>query len=370
MNQTANPMRVVVRTDASLQIGTGHVMRCLTLAAGLADLGAQVEFICRAHQGNLIALIEQRGFGVITFPFAYGDDSTSLDQPEHAHWLGCDWQTDAQQSLNAISGTVDWIVVDHYALDHRWETKMREKCARIMCIDDLADRPHDCDLLLDQSLGRCSQDYTTLVPEHAKLLIGPKYALLRPEFAKWRDTSLARRETPQLGHILVTMGGVDADNVTSHVLTALQGSDIATLDNITVVLGPHAPWREHVTKQAADMPVPTQVLSGVDNMAELMTKCDLAIGAGGSTTWERCTLGVPSILIILAENQRNIGRSLHQSGAAFVIDADKPFWSPMRDALRLCSDLGNLRNCVQACATICDGAGCERVVSDLVQEHG
>jgi len=363
-------MRVVFRTDASLQIGTGHVMRCLTLATGLADRGAQVDFICRGHQGNLIALIEQQGFRIITLPGASGGDKASLDQPAHAHWLGCDWQTDAQQSLDAISGMVDWIIVDHYALDHRWETVMRAKCARIMCIDDLADRSHDCDLLLDQSLGRCSKDYAHLVPKTAKLLLGPKYALLRPEFAQWRDASLARRETPQLRHILVTMGGVDADNVTGRVLAALQRADAATFDKITVVLGPHAPWREQVTKQAANMPVLTQVLSGVDNMAELMTSCDLAIGAGGSTTWERCALGVPSILIILAENQRNIGRSLHQSGAAFVIDADKPFCSPIRDVLRLCSDLGNLRNCVQACGAICDGTGCERVVSNLVYEHG
>jgi UDP-2,4-diacetamido-2,4,6-trideoxy-beta-L-altropyranose hydrolase len=363
-------MHVVFRTDASLQIGTGHVMRCLTLATVLADRGAQVCFICRGHQGNLITLIEQRGFRVITLPFASGSDKLSLDQPAHAHWLGCDWQIDAQQSCDAISGTVDCIIVDHYALDHRWETTMRAKCARIICIDDLADRSHDCDLLLDQSLGRCIQDYAQLVPERAKLMLGTKYALLRPEFAQWRDISLARRETPQLRHILVTMGGVDADNMTGRVLAALQGYATTTLDKITVVLGPHAPWREQVTKQAADMPVPTKVLSGVDNMAELMTSCDLAIGAGGSTTWERCALGVPSILIILAENQRNIGHSLHQSGAAFVIDANKPFYSPIRDALRLCSDLGNMRNCVQACATICDGAGCERVVSNMVREHG
>lgn len=370
MNQTANPMHVVIRTDASLQIGTGHVMRCLTLAAGLAKLGTQVDFICRLHQGNLIALIEQRGFRVIALPLETGDGKSSLNQPAHAHWLGCDWQTDAQHSRDAISGTVDWIVVDHYALDHRWETTMRDKCALMMSIDDLADRPHDCDLLLDQSLGRRNQDYATLVSEKAGLLLGPKYALLRPEFTHLRNTSLARRESPHLRHILVSMGGVDADNVTGRVLTALQGSGITTLDEITVVLGPHAPWCDQVTRQAADMPVPTQVLSGVDNMAELMTLSDLAIGAGGSTTWERCALGVPSILIILAENQRNISRSLHQSGAAFVIDADKHFCSSIRDALRLCGDLGNLRNCVKACATICDGAGCERVVSNLVREHG
>lgn len=370
MNQTASSMRVVIRADASLQIGTGHVMRCLTLAKGLADRGAQVDFICRAHQGNLIALIEQRGFRVITLPLASGADKASLCQPAHTHWLGCDWQTDAQQSYDAISGTVDWIIVDHYALDQRWERMMREKCTRIMCIDDLADRPHDCDLLLDQSLARRSQDYVTLVAEQAKLLLGPKYALLRPEFARWRDNSLARRETPQLRHILVTMGGVDADNVTGQVLGALQRDNITTLDKITVVLGPHAPWREQVTREAAEMPVPTQVLSGVENMAELMTSCDFAIGAGGSTTWERCALGVPSILIILAENQRDIGHSMRQSGAAFVIDADKNLHSSIGDALNCCRDLGKLQNCVHASAAICDGAGRERVISKLVRVHG
>ena len=152
MNQASNPMHAVIRADASLQIGTGHVMRCLTLAAGLAERGAQVDFICRAHQGNLVALIEQRGFRVITLPLEFGGEKASPDQPAHAHWLGCDWQTDAEQSRDAISGTVDWIIVDHYALDHRWETMMRAKCALIMCFDDLADRSLDCDLLLDQSL--------------------------------------------------------------------------------------------------------------------------------------------------------------------------------------------------------------------------
>ena len=364
MTQAGIPMRVVVRADASLQIGTGHVMRCLTLATGLADRGAQVDFICRAHEGNLIALIEQRGFGVITLPFATGADKASLDQPAHAHWLGCDWQTDAQQSLDAISGMVDWIIVDHYALDHRWETAMRPKCARIMCIDDLADRSHDCDLLLDQSLGRCSQDYVQLVPEPAKLLLGPKYALLRPEFAQWRNASLARRETPQLRHILVTMGGVDVDNVTGRVLTALQGSDIATLDKITVVLGPHAPWREQVIRQAADMPIPTQVLTGVDNMAELMTSCDLAIGAGGSTTWERCALGVPTIQIELALNQKFISSSIQAAGVALITNIDE-FKHEISALLNDVSTSNILKNLSARSADVADGSGVEATLDIL-----
>lgn len=364
MDQGYNPMRVVIRADASLRIGTGHVMRCLTLAKGLADRGAQVDFICRAHQGNLIALIEQHGFGVITLPFASLGDKASLDLPAHSHWLGCDWHTDAQQSSDAISGTVDWVIVDHYALDHRWETTMRAKCARIMCLDDLADRSHDCDLLLDQSLGRCNQDYVQLVPRQARLLLGPKYALLRLEFAQWRDASLARRATPQLRHILVTMGGVDADNVTGRVLAALQGDKTTTLDKITVVLGPHAPWREQVRKQAADMPVHTQVLSGVDNMAELMTACDLAIGAGGSTTWERCALGVPTIQIELALNQKFISSSIQAAGVALITNIDE-FTHEISALLNDVSTSNILKNLSVRSAEIADGSGVEVILDVL-----
>lgn len=363
MTQSGTLMRVVVRADASIQIGTGHVMRCLTLATGLADRGVQVDFICRAHDGNLIALIEQRGFRVITLPFAFGADKASLNQLAHAHWLGCDWQTDAQQSLGAIFGMVDWLIVDHYALDHRWETAMRPKCARIMCIDDLADRSHDCDLLLDQSLGRCSQDYAHLVPEPAKLLLGPKYALLRPEFAQWRDASLARRETPQLRHILVTMGGVDAGNVTGRVLTALQNCNIKTLNKITVVLGSHAPWRDQIIKQAADMLIPTRVVTNINNMAELMTSCDLAIGAGGSTTWERCALGLPAITVIIADNQQGLALKMQSLEASLVV-TDTDALSENLTNIIIALDLGQLKDISDRCRNICDGTGV-----DLVTEY-
>lgn len=364
MRQTVLPIRVVIRADASLKIGTGHVMRCLTLAAGLTDRGAQVDFICRALEGNLIALIEQRGFRVIALPSPFEDDELSFNQPAHAHWLGCDWKTDAQESCDAISGTVDWIIVDHYALDQRWETKVRDKCTRIMSIDDLADRSHNCDLLLDQNLGRTRKDYVTRLPAQVKQLLGPKYALLRPEFGKWRDTSLARRKNPQLHHILVTMGGVDVNNVTGRVLAVLHGCYIPTLDKITVVLGQHAPWRDLVTRQAADMPVPTQVLSGVDNMAELMTSCDFVIGAGGSTTWERCTLGVPTIQIELALNQKFINSAVQAAGAALCTSVDK-----LEDdisTLLVAESLSNiLKNLSARSAAVTDGSGVEATLEFL-----
>ena len=163
-----NSLTVIFRTDASLEIGTGHVMRCLTLALGLMEKGASVSFLCREHDGNLIKLIRSHGFVVHVLPLlSHGDDTkkNSLD-PAHAAWLGCDWRVDVEHCKAIVNDPVDWIIVDHYALDYRWENAMRDKCEKMMCIDDLADRVHDCDLLIDQSFGRSPSDYLNLVLRH------------------------------------------------------------------------------------------------------------------------------------------------------------------------------------------------------------
>ena len=359
-------MRIVIRTDASLLIGTGHVMRSLTLAEKLSESAGLVQFVCRPNKGDLIDFIKLKGFDVLTLPENKDNaHDFSREMSPHASWLGCDWKSDLDHCTAAITGSVDWLIVDHYALDYRWETAMRNKCLKLMCIDDLADRRHDCDLLLDQSLGRNHTDYFGLVPDHAQLLFGPKYALLRPEFSQWRARSLANREAPQLCHLLITMGGIDADNMTGRVLEAIKFSENSTLCSITVVLGSQAPWKSQVQIQANEMPVPTRVLFNVNNMAELMTSCDLIIGAGGSTTWERCCLGVPTILLILAENQRNIAHRMAKSGAAFVIDELDSLSSIIPQVLNKCKEAEILKGLSHSSATICDGSGVERVVRNL-----
>jgi UDP-2,4-diacetamido-2,4,6-trideoxy-beta-L-altropyranose hydrolase len=322
MKLAATSMQIVFRADASLEIGTGHIMRCLTLARALSETGAQPRFICRRHDGNLIDLIQRHGFLVHALPMVRGPKILLGSDPGSMHcaWLGCDWQTDVEQCQAVMSGVVDWIVVDHYSIDKKWEGAMRSKCHHIMVIDDLADRHHDCDLLLDQSLGRNKENYKNLLCTKTRLLLGPQYALLRPEFIQWRDISLARRHHPEMRHIMVTMGGSDVDNVTSRILRVIAQCRLTTLEKITVVLGPHFPWRETVHSLALDMRVPTTVVSSVENMAELMTASDLVIGAGGATTWERCSLGVPSVLIALADNQANIARQMSLANAAFVIE--------------------------------------------------
>lgn len=317
-------IRIAFRTDASLQIGTGHVMRCLTLADALRERGASCTFVCRPHPGHLLALIAQRGHQALALPELQEGAQRNHNGTAHGHWLGTHWATDAQDTQRALSDrtvgqTVDWLVVDHYALDARWEEALRPQAQRIMAIDDLADRPHACDLLLDQNLGRKEADYGGLL-KGTTTLLGPHYALLRPEFAALRAQSLARRQANlQLRRLLITMGGVDKDNATGQVLAALQSCSLPADLRVTVVMGPHAPWLAQVQAQATQMPWPTEVLVGVDNMAQLMAESDLAIGAAGSTSWERCCLGVPTIQVALAQNQEAIAQALSRAGAALML---------------------------------------------------
>ena len=320
--------KIIFRADASLLMGSGHVMRCLTLAEALKAKGAECHFISRAHPGHLLKLIRQRGFAVTALPMEWPPPQVKMqvvgerpEESDHASWLNCDWQTDAEQTRVIMQKLhPDWLVVDHYALDQRWETALRSYCHKIMVIDDLADRHHECVLLLDQNLGRQSQDYVGLVPAHCKVLAGPQYALLRPEFAALRAYSLKRRQQPVLKHVLITMGGVDQRNDTGKVLSALKGCTLPKDLHISVVMGLRAPWLQQVQAQAQDMPWPTEVLVNISDMAQSMADSDLSIGAAGSTSWERCCLGLPTLLVVLADNQRAIAEALQSAGAARTLD--------------------------------------------------
>lgn len=236
-------MKIVFRVDASIEMGIGHVMRCLTLADALCREGAECHFICREHPGNLARKISDGGHYIHVLPFEQGVVSAQdASLPVHAHWLRSDWQIDAQQTVDCIGAQgADWLVVDHYALDERWERRMRSRCRSIMVIDDLADRKHDCDLLLDQNLGRKEEDYVRLVSPKCQMLIGPKYALLRPEFAQFREKMARERRGAQLGHLLITMGGVDKDNATGQILEALNHCPLQVGCQISVVMGGLAP---------------------------------------------------------------------------------------------------------------------------------
>lgn len=370
-------MLVAFRVDASLTMGTGHTMRCLTLADELARRGHQCHFVHRQQPGDLAWQIEARGHTLHRLiPIDKKGDALGADAVEtmgegapHDDWLGCSWQSDAQQTRAALAPLAPgWLIVDHYALDAGWESAVAKVCGKTMVIDDLADRSHRCDLLLDQSFGRKARDYAERVPDHCRILVGPEFALLRPEFGEWRARSLARRRELRwpLNSILITMGGVDKENVTGKVLGELAASRLPVGCSITVVMGGTAPWREHVRAQASKMPYPTEVVEQVSDLAKRMAEADLALGAAGSTSWERCCLGLPSIMVVLAANQHFVAKALAEQGAAALIgeidDIPVRFQTILSQALKP----GWFAKTSASASGLCDGQGCARVVRQLL----
>ncbi len=306
-------LNVVFRVDASASIGTGHVMRCLTLANALAKKGAEVSFICREHEGHLCDLIEERGFVVHRLP-APAEGFTVDATPAHAAWLGATWQEDTDQTsavIKTLGIKPDWLVVDHYALDSRWEHTLRPLVGRIFVIDDIADRTHDCDLLLDQNLFADMQArYAGKVPEDCRLLLGPEYALLQPIYAELHDR-IPPREGP-VRRILISFGGADRDNLTGRALAAFLGLNRPDID-VDVVISDSSPYAPGIRDQVAGH-ANIHLHGNLPTLAPLMARADLAIGAAGTTSWERVCLGLPALVVTLAENQRPIADGLQQSG--------------------------------------------------------
>lgn len=362
-------MTVVFRVDASVEIGTGHVMRCLTIAQALRDFRVESRFVCRAHEGNLIELIRQWGFPVTVLSKHEGDrvNVQEQDQPTHARWLGCSWERDAEQVRDALSGNLaEWLVADHYALDSRWEMAVRSSCRQLVVIDDLADRRHASDVLIDHGLGRDAAAYRALVPERCQMLLGPQYTPLRPEFRVWRRYSLQRRREPKLTRLLISMGGVDRPNATSATLEWLKFCKLPTDCQITVVMGLRSPWLHDVRRIASNMPWRTTVRIGVANMAALMAESDLAIGAAGTTAWERCCVGLPSVVIALAENQKVVAGALHENGAAYSIGGLDTLREMLPDALQYLSDEKHLSAMITNASRLTDGYGAIRLANHLM----
>jgi UDP-2,4-diacetamido-2,4,6-trideoxy-beta-L-altropyranose hydrolase len=294
-------MKIAFRVDASSQIGSGHIMRCVTLADALKQRGAHVRFIARHLPVHLRDILDERGHELALLNSISNDEEPN-DLP-HAHWLGSSQHQDATDSIQALSvDTWDWLVIDHYALDARWERIMRGIAKRILVIDDLADRMHDCDVLLDQNFYEdMNTRYTSKVPAHCQLLLGPRYALLRNEFRQFREHVKPRTGTVK--RVLIFWGGVDADNYTGLAIEALVNTGIPGL-LVDVVIGAQHPCREQIETECVQQGFSCHVQTS--RMAELMAAADLAIGAGGSASWERCSLGLPALAFPVANNQRRL----------------------------------------------------------------
>ena len=297
-------MEIAVRVDSSNLIGSGHLMRCLTLAQRYRNEGHNVTFVCRDLEGNLADLVNKQGFQLHMLSAALEDDTLT----GYAKWLTVTQEQDADETVELMCkiGKVDRVVVDSYAIDETWEKIVRPYTNEIFVIDDLANRKHDCDILLDQNFYLNKEErYKELVPEQCKLLLGPKYALLREEFYQAKGKMQPRNGKTH--NILVFYGGADATDETSKAIEALSmlksNGELQDV-GITVVVGGSNTRKESISNlcQKEDY----KYLCQVNNMAQLMAEADLMLGAGGSTTWERCFLGLPAIVTAVAENQFQI----------------------------------------------------------------
>ncbi len=363
-------MIVAFRVDASREIGGGHVMRCLALADALTAAGARCLFLCRAHIGDMIGAIEARGFAVARLPAPTAPYRGGPDDPPHASWAGASWRVDADDCTAALAGldldgaALDWLVVDHYALDARWSEAMRAAARRVMVIDDLDDRPIDADLLLDQSRLPALGPRRHLA---TRTLIGPRYALLRPAFRERRAVSLARRRRPATRpRLLISTGLLDIGGGALFAAEALAEAGVA----IDVAVGAHATSAGALGALCERAPGLTLHLDA-GNMAELMAEADLAIGAAGATTWERLCLGLPALLFVLADNQRPIAEGLAAEGLATVIGAPGDLGAKaLCDAVtRKLADPEALRAEAETIARVCDGLGAERATSEILERR-
>ncbi|MEY8882724.1 UDP-2,4-diacetamido-2,4,6-trideoxy-beta-L-altropyranose hydrolase [Donghicola sp. XS_ASV15] len=360
---------IAFRADASLEIGSGHVVRCLTLAKALREAGAECLFLSRDLEGSLCDRIRSEGFSCHLLP-APVDADLPAGGPAHARWAKVSWEQDAQDCAAALKDhAVDWLIMDHYAFDRNWQSAMRPYVERIMVWDDLADRAHDCDVLLDQNLGTMGSDYDALLADHVTRLIGPKYAQLRPEFAAQRAEALVSRCDRTLTKVLIAMGGVDQHNATGRILEALGAWKNAASLEVSVVLGRQAPHLDALAANAGRFPFPLEIACDVTDMGHRMVEADLAIGAVGGTTWERCALGLPTLMLTIAANQIPAAQALGQTGAAILLgDETSEHWQDaLAHALDRLSEPDALARMSEVAAGICDGDGTARLVRELVQ---
>jgi len=336
-------MRIVFRVDASLKMGTGHVMRCLTIANEFKLQSHEIFFICRELPGNLIPLIK---FPVLVLPNNEAFQADDL----YLNWLGASQEQDFEHTIKVIPKNIDLLIVDNYALDEIWHKQLRLYTRKIMVIDDLADRQFDCDVLLNQNLGAQLGDYKDKVPNDCELLLGCNYALLRPEFPNLRERALIKRKnTKEIKNILISMGGSDIKNKTHDILREVS-NDL----NIVVVLGSSSPHNKMI-KEYAKNKKNVKVVVDADNISGLMFDADLAIGAGGSTSWERCCLGLPTLLYVLAENQRKIAENLEELDAVKIVD------NLGVDLQNIINDFSFWQTMSERAQTVCDGVGVKRI---------
>mgnify|MGYP000049337758 CR=1 FL=1 len=358
-------MNIAIRVDSSNIIGSGHIMRCLTLAKELEKHHARILFICKEHPDHLSQILKGQGYAVKLL-----EASTSETMPyAHSSWLAGDEADDAKQTSAAIqdyyNDPADITIVDHYGIGKRWEETIRERNGKLVVIDDLSDRPHHCDLLLDQTYDKSPQSYDGLVNQSCRLLLGARYILLREEFNQYssKQIVLARKNVDfHAINVLVMMGGTDPQNLTVEITRSLLS--LTYIKKISIILSSQAPHLQSVIALFTDIDRVT-IYVAPDNIADLMLENNLAVGAAGGSTWERCRMGLPTLTIISADNQNEIGYKLAKENVLELLSSPIEK-NDFTEKLQRFMTRNNYLKKTEASLAISDGKGCQSVTKEIL----
>jgi len=349
--------KVAIRVDASVAIGTGHVTRCLSLARNLEN--AEITFVSREHAGNLCDWLETLGFAVLRLP----PPPAGAAGNGYAAWLGVSEEQDAADTLAAL-GACDALVVDHYGLGRAWESRLRSACGILLAIDDLANREHDCDVLLDQNLREGTENpYLRLCPPACEFLLGPRYALLSPAFAASAGGAQGKER------VFVFFGGSDLSGETMKALHAIGelGRPNVKFD---VLVGKNNPRLGEIRDFARTLPAVslTEQMLSPSEMIERMSQACLALGAGGTTSWERCCLGLPSLVVSVAENQIPGAAAMAEAlQHLYLGESAKVTAEDLGNALRFALDHPELTRAIRRNnLSLVDGRGALRAAAKLL----
>ena len=355
-----------IRTDASPVIGGGHFVRCLNLANFLTKKGAKVSFLSRNLGRDLASQIAAANCDAIDLPS--NDTTITQHADNYQSWLGAEEQNDIDECLNLISDRESSsIIVDHYGVNEEWISIAKKSCRKLIVLDDLAERRLDVDIVVNQNLGWLAKDYVNLVGPKTKLLIGPQYALLSENYASARGNLKRDFTNPEPLRILVSLGGADIENVSGQVARALERFQTKDDFVVTIVLGPMNPNLNKLNQICERSGGKVKILQGADNLVDAYTFHDIAIGAAGGSSWERCCLGLPTILVPIAANQKRAATELQQVGAGFLLDfLQDNFEDDLAQALRQMSNKETRSSMSKQAMQICDGLGGKRVANEIM----
>jgi UDP-2,4-diacetamido-2,4,6-trideoxy-beta-L-altropyranose hydrolase len=343
---------ILFRADASPVIGSGHVMRCLALARALAKKGANITFATRAYPGNKIEAIKSAGFSLITLP----NNPDFSPQPENYRtWLGAGQAEDLEKSLS--DQPWDWIVLDHYGADAEWQKSARATGAKLLVIDDDVHPAIDAEAILNTNLGASDQHYKSLSPNSLNLL-GPQFALIGEHIKKYRPSAHPRKT---IHHILISLGGYDHEG---HCLAIAR--NLNPEYRLTILAGNDNPKWSELTSLAQSPGRTISLHALVQDIGAVISEADFCIGAGGSSNWERCCLGLPSALFSMAENQDKIVDSLGKAGVGIALGRAGSFdYSSLQGRINEIERNNMLPLFSQNALNLVDGEGIDRVLKQV-----